>query len=384
MLAKRWKTAALSSAFVDLFGGGAPDPKAPPTEFRIFPAGKFSTRKGEFLFDDQAAASVMAGYQQHGVDLMIDYDHAALAAPAVRAIAAGWFNLEMRNGELWAVNVRWTPDGAEHLSKGEYRYFSPLFNAEEKTGRITDVIDNALTNTPAIDNLPALVAASTHAKESEMDPELKKAQDRVAELERQSAAKDDEIRALKGQTVAVALSTTLGLSTGAAPEQIRTEVVALAAFRRDVLALAGTDSAPAAIGALTAMREQAKESVALSQKLELLETAGMQAEFETVMKEATTSGRIPPAKEHPRHAFALSCSGAATGKLTRDGLVALRAYVGTLDPLVSNGGGAGGGGTRAPAGGIVMTEQQKKLAQSLRISDKEWQEAEARRLGVNV
>jgi phage I-like protein len=101
----------------------------PPKEFKIFSAGKVETTKGTFTFDDVAAKSVMAEYAKHGTDLMIDYDHASLADaaidPALAGKAAGWFDLELRNGELWAVNVRWTPAAEAALRAKEWRYTSP-------------------------------------------------------------------------------------------------------------------------------------------------------------------------------------------------------------------------------------------------------------------
>src|SRR5688572_17639495 len=94
----------------------------PPPEFRIFTAGIVDTVKGKFLFDEAAAQAVMAEYERHGIDLMVDYDHASLGTnqspdPAQAGKAAGWFNLQVRNGELWAVNVRWTPPATEALNR---------------------------------------------------------------------------------------------------------------------------------------------------------------------------------------------------------------------------------------------------------------------------
>jgi phage I-like protein len=66
----------------------------PPSEFRIFTAGKVETSKGTFLFDAKSAESVMAAYREHGTELMVDYDHASLgstADPALAGRAAGWF-----------------------------------------------------------------------------------------------------------------------------------------------------------------------------------------------------------------------------------------------------------------------------------------------------
>src|SRR5262249_10505445 len=86
------------------------------------------------------------------------------------APAAGWFVPEVRNGELWATQVRWTPPGASNLKKREYRYISPTFAAPE--GRVTRLVSVALTNTPALDNPEPLVAASDKPrKDSAMTPE---------------------------------------------------------------------------------------------------------------------------------------------------------------------------------------------------------------------
>jgi phage I-like protein len=135
----------------------------PPTAFRIFAAGPNESTKGTFLFDESAAAQVMAEYQAHGIDLMIDYDHFSLAAavvdPAHSGKAAGWFNLEVRDGELWAVNVRWTPPAAESLKRKEWRFMSPAFSVDS-SDRITAVTNVAITNLPATRRLQPLMAAS--------------------------------------------------------------------------------------------------------------------------------------------------------------------------------------------------------------------------------
>lgn len=134
-----------------------------PTEFRLFVAGWNETEKGAFLFDEAAAASVMDHQAAWGVDLMIDLEHQALdpftpADPTARD-ARGWCNLEVRgDGSLWAVNVRWTPDGAARLSEKRQRYVSPAF-AFDDSRRITQLVNVALTALPATHQTPALVAA---------------------------------------------------------------------------------------------------------------------------------------------------------------------------------------------------------------------------------
>lgn len=61
----------------------------PPTEFCIFTAGVVESTKGSVTFDAAAAKSVMAEYAEHGIDLMIDYDHASLAFVSIDPAQAG-------------------------------------------------------------------------------------------------------------------------------------------------------------------------------------------------------------------------------------------------------------------------------------------------------
>lgn len=133
-----------------------------PTEFRVFKAGENNTSKGVFLFDDQAAREVMAAFQTWGVDLMIDLNHDAALDSSVRSDssdARGWFRLELRGGDLWAVDVKWTPDGERRLREKTQRYISPYF-AHDEDGRICEVINVAMVAMPATHGAPALVAAS--------------------------------------------------------------------------------------------------------------------------------------------------------------------------------------------------------------------------------
>jgi hypothetical protein len=114
--------------------GAAFNGDAPPSEFRLFKAGINETTKGEFLFDAKAAEMVMAacgGARQ--VDYAIDLEHLSLDTEArhYNPDALGHFKLEVRNGELWAVNVTWNPDGARRLSEKTQRYVSPAFITDD-------------------------------------------------------------------------------------------------------------------------------------------------------------------------------------------------------------------------------------------------------------
>jgi len=154
------------------------DGDTPPSEFRLFVPGWNDTENGRFLFDELAAESVMAAHKKWGVDVMIDLEHQALevkpgsADPTARD-ARGWCRLELRpDGSLWAVNVRWTPDGAERLAQRRQRYVSPAFGVDPETSRVTSILNIAITSIPATHDTPALVAASLLGV-TNMDQKLK-------------------------------------------------------------------------------------------------------------------------------------------------------------------------------------------------------------------
>ena len=142
----------------------------PPREFLIFRRGINTTTTGSVLFDDVAAESVLSAWRRWGVDLIIDLEHASVLGenPATDRVdardARGYFDLELRNGELWAVNVRWTAEGERRIRERTQRYISPAFIPDEKTGRVVELINCALCSMPATHHAQELIAASYAAQ----------------------------------------------------------------------------------------------------------------------------------------------------------------------------------------------------------------------------
>lgn len=128
-----------------------------PTSFKIFTP-KIKSSKGEFIFDEEAARSVMEDVADRGVDFSIDFEHDSMSQsiPGHAKIAAGWFKPELRNGELWAANVTWTPRAQAALKNREFRYTSPTF-ARDSSGRVTKLVNVAITNIPATRGIAPLV-----------------------------------------------------------------------------------------------------------------------------------------------------------------------------------------------------------------------------------
>lgn len=144
----------------------AGDDGALPTEFELFPSGVSPSTHDQVLVDKRAAELVMSRAARHGVDLMIDLNHYSLFAgpesdPSA-ADARGWFNLAVRDGAIWAVNVTWTEDGAARLRDRRQRYISPAYRCEEwdaehEMPRLTEVINCALVAMPATHDAAPLV-----------------------------------------------------------------------------------------------------------------------------------------------------------------------------------------------------------------------------------
>ncbi|MFW6189898.1 MAG: phage protease [Planctomycetota bacterium] len=104
-------------------------------------------------------------YAAHEADLVIDYHHASVLAPAggAKAPAAGWIQrmrLRADGTELWG-RVRWTDDAAEAIRARRFRYLSPVFRfgaPDRVTGEPVPMFIHsvALTNTPFLTELQGL------------------------------------------------------------------------------------------------------------------------------------------------------------------------------------------------------------------------------------
>lgn len=229
------------------------DGDAAPTEFRILVAGDNPTRKGLLVFDDAAAQSVSSEYEAGGVELPLDYDHAMadpMARPAER-IAAGWFKPEIRGGELWAADVRWTPKGKAAVEAREYRYTSLWGDVEplDKKGskmRLTRLRNVALTNTPATIGTLPLVASEVRG-------------DQMSNLVLSFLEVSDESEAIEKIKATSAI-----LADAAGALNVPVEAIG-AAVRALVLRAEAGDAAVAELSAVRAREAEAKRDALIAQ-----------------------------------------------------------------------------------------------------------------------
>lgn len=140
---------------------------------RLIPDGLFRTNDGRpaglpgWLLTASKAAAIIQAATAQANDFVIDYEHQTMQATknGQPAPAAGWFKrMEWRGGEgLFAVDVRWTARAQAMIITGEYRYISPVFSFDPKTGEVTQLFSAAITNTPALDGLTDIAAAKRQA-----------------------------------------------------------------------------------------------------------------------------------------------------------------------------------------------------------------------------
>lgn len=167
--------------------------KATHSEIQLFPAGEFSAvdgrphtdevESGKWVLTAGLAAQLVAQVAARTTPFVIDYEHQTLRAVnnGKPAPAAGWFSqVEWREGAgLYATGVEWTDNAAAMIAAGEYKFISPVF-AYNKRGEVLELLHAALTNTPALDGMDAVMLAaasrlaslSTETETTTVDEEL--------------------------------------------------------------------------------------------------------------------------------------------------------------------------------------------------------------------
>lgn len=236
------------------------------TEFCLLKSGVNTYADGDkILFDEAAATETMLRYRSRGIDLMADYEHQSLAKPPVQAPASAkkWLP-EVRGGDLYATQIAWTTRAKSMLAEGEYRYFSIACRVDAKTNRCVEILNFALTNLPAGNGLQALVAAA------------------------RNFTQEDEM----SKTLIVAL----GLNADADETAAVAHAARLAELERDVLALTKAKNLTEAAGALQAMRQSHEQVVALSARVQQLESEANGRDFDALVKQGQADGKLSKAQ----------------------------------------------------------------------------------------
>jgi phage I-like protein len=313
-----------------------------PCEFRIFAFGKTDTENGAYSFDQESADVCMDAFKTYGNRLTIDYEHQALNDPPTGpAPAAASFVPEMRADGLWATDVRWTERASSMLKAKEYLYYSPAF-LHDDDGRPTRLLNVALTNLPATRNMTPLVAAK-FTQETTM------------------------------KTVLTALS----LKESASEAEALSAVTRISDDRRQLLTVTGKDSVAEALGVVAAWKQSADEVETL--RASVLKAAKEQSDkdFDAEISTAKKSGFLAASDEHKRNKQALSYKG------KDDQLVALRGFIGALDPLIPGAPVASKVAASEPSTGetsVTLTAEEKRIANKMGLKHEDVLKNKVRRL----
>ncbi|EEE0365911.1 hypothetical protein BKQ78_005551, partial [Salmonella enterica subsp. enterica serovar Oranienburg] len=162
----------------------------PATRVRLLPAGEFRSNDGRpkecrtWVMNADCAKRLITAAANKQIEYSFDYEHQALRTVqnGKPAPASAWFSeLEWVEGDgLYATDVRWTAAATQMIASLEYRYVSPVFSYNAFTGEVMGLLNVALTNIPALEELDdgVIVAASRLAamsiipdEESSMDEE---------------------------------------------------------------------------------------------------------------------------------------------------------------------------------------------------------------------
>lgn len=222
--------------------GGNVEVPAEAEIITVLPLGHVVSSKGEFDVDKESYDAMKRQIAERGVDLVVDYEHQTLTGE--QAPAAGWVKELICDGGGIKARVEWTPTAAQYLSNKEYRYLSPVVNVRKKDGKAIGLHSLALTNTPAIEHMAAIVNSSTikedtntmdimqqiaqllglgeDASEDQIIEAIKKTLGDLQQLKEGGAPKDDnKVVANK------AVCELLGLKEGAPTEDVTAKIMAL-------------------------------------------------------------------------------------------------------------------------------------------------------------
>lgn len=324
-----------------------------PSEFRIFRKGANPSEKGVFIFNETSALSVMETYTRLNKPMRFDYNHGTLleSPPTPEAsLSAGTFVPEVRAGELWATKCNWTARAASLLAAGEYGEFSPYFD-HDKDGVVTRLINCALTNLPALNDIESLVAASaTPTKDDDME-----ACTACAALNTRLSAMDEECKALKAK-----------LSTFEKDkDDEKTKASALTA-------LTGKPTYPETLGVITGWKTKAEGYDKLAAESAEREATALRAELTAVLDGGVKDGKIPPASKPAIEASALQLGG---GKASKEGVAFLTALVAGMPKLIAT------TETPVPAGTLALSKERLEIARQMGRNAKDIIEFETKRLG---
>lgn len=271
-----------------------------PEVIRVLPKGHVSSTKGDFEVDDRDIAGIIQQFKARRLDLVIDYEHQTLSD--VQAPAAGWIKDLYPGEDALMARVEWTKKGREYIANKEYRYLSPVVLVKKADQHAAVFHSAALTNTPAITGMFAIINSDALSIEEEEEPRMElSALIELLGLE-EGAAEEDVLKRIKELTQQAAEEGQGGQEGKEGPAKEGTQLVA----NKTVLDLLGlpedarTEDVTARI-----MAFKAGDS-ALQRRVAELEKQAASQKAEELVGLAMKDGKLSPAQKEWAVAYALS------------------------------------------------------------------------------
>jgi phage I-like protein len=336
---------------------------------QLFPDGDFAAGDGRpgntegttcktWRMDEGIARRLLADLSARAVPLVVDYEHQTFLAAknGQPAPAAGWIKSYVyRPGAGLYAQVTWTERARHHITAGEYRYISPAFTYDRKTGEITRLLHAGLTNTPALDGMMSVAASRWYnINEPQAEDNMDQFLARLRALLGLPDTADAEAvcKAIDAQKTA--------LAAAKAEADKRAEALKAEAKAKDALSAGGDASAP--LSALVALQH---EIAALKDELAGQRQAQSGAEIDAAVKAALADGRLPKSLES--WARDLGKKDQAALKIYLDGAKPLAA-LNNMQTDKAPGKDAPGAGT----GNAALSSEEKYAADQLGISHGEY------------
>jgi phage I-like protein len=334
------------SILLDLAPG---DGSGVPARIQLLPPSGFTGRdgRGPYTYD---ADSVLAAFSSYGMPLPMDYEHQSLTAidKTDPTPASGWINSLSADETGVYGDVEWTERASGFIAAREYRFISPVFTADKKTGEVQQLVGAGVTNNP---NLKL-------ASFNSIDFDFAAAASHYTREHNSRAASSALTKHMKDQLLAL-----YGLPADASDEAI---VAAATAAKTDA---AHAKAAAEAVGAATTdgivTAAQSKFSTDLSvfvpkadfeamstratkaeTELAAHKTESHKAEVAAVVEAAKVAGKITPAQV------------AHAQELGEKDIDLLRAFVGSATPVVNKGAAVD---AHAKGTGTALTAEQLEL-----------------------
>lgn len=271
-----------------------------PEVIRVLPKGHVSSTKGDFEVDDRDIAGIIRQFKARRLDLVIDYEHQTLSD--VQAPAAGWIKDLYPGEDALMARVEWTQKGREYIANKEYRYLSPVVLVKKADQHAAVFHSAALTNTPAITGMFAIINSDALSIEEEEEPRMElSALIELLGLE-EGTAEEDVLKRIKELTQQAAEEGQGGQEGKEVPAKEGTQLVA----NKTVLDLLGlpedarTEDVTARI-----MAFKAGDS-ALQRRVAELEKQAASQKAEELVGLAMKDGKLSPAQKEWAVAYALS------------------------------------------------------------------------------